>query len=289
MRWFPTYRRGLCMAICVLGLASGGDAQGQFGGPPKLPKPPTPKAPAGPVPKKWKVLDRRYDSQDDIRAADITLRAGDRATGRVATGTVHRLRFAAPIDGRLTLRLSGHTARLPLTATLRDPLGDTAATLDPVKSRPGLYQLDSFPIHRSGMWLLEITSPHAEVNTFELSTALELPTSRREDVAMDDGRPLLLELGGMPGRSLADLRLRGLTGENSRQFIARLVDPDGIPCDLTPYLRESSTGAITLSRVPLEIAGTWRLTLADRARGQGDVRLEMRYDNPPAGHTTHRL
>ena len=287
----PSMNLSRILACAIALLALSGQAEAQFPkGPPKG-KPPAPKSPTGGSPplNKWKVLDHRYDPEQGTSGQDKKIRAGDRVVGRISAGAMHHVRFEGVTGGKVTIKLVAKNSRLALSARLRDPRANVVATLDP-KGRPGSYVLTGYELPSSGLYTIELAAAKSEINTYELSTTMELPSTVSEVVSFEGGRPAVYEFGGVTGRTLDSMRLWTSRSDDGVHYVARLTDPDGIDVDLTPYLRGAAGGkSLHLSRVPLEILGTYRLTIADRSRGSAKAKLQLRFDNPPAGRELHRL
>lgn len=293
----------ICKMIlaALITLSMGGIVDAQVAGPSGLkggkkgaPKKVGPKNHEGPGGKldpekvrKKSTLDK-YQQTDTSGPKVAVVKAGAMVGGKTAAGTIQRIRFEGVRGAEVDLELFALDRSLTGKATLRGPALDEVAKLKAVKAKPGTYSLKSFELTTSGVHTVEVVL--GATGEFRLSTKIKVPSRYEDDREWKEGRPHRILLGGMTDRSLTDLTIRAKDRSLGMTFTARLYDPDGLPVDLSPYLKLSHAGStLSLRKMPLGIPGDYELFVADKSRATGEAAITARFNNPPMGSGKVRL
>lgn len=270
-----------------------GVAMGQFAGkgPPRpAASPSSPRAnPAVTTPKKSAMnpapeADRSAPGQPAATAAVPAVRVhaanlllGDLVEGMVDRRNPNRITFAAVAATEVTFELRREDAR-QVRAKLIAP--DGAEVLEMPTFGRGALKISVGPVAlpQSGIYTIAVDLDDAQCAPYHLATRADYPLNQVRAIALEQGRPVQLPLGGMAGWRLRHAQIQ-IEGDAPTAIAARLATPDGAAVDLAGHGVIGSDGSwIKLRDVPLDSPGEHLLTIADLRRSSASARVVLRFD-----------
>jgi subtilisin family serine protease len=179
-----------------------------------------------------------------LLAADgeVSIEAGDRVIGDLASGDVDRVRFHA-VDGTrldLTLRVDG---AMP-TVNLEEPSGDDASNL-PWKSTGAVRRLKGLVLSDSGDHAIRLEGTGDADYSIEMALRLPRSVSDRDDI--DDVGFAVLDLGDLPAG--VTLRIIATGG-----VIEEVTDPSG-SLDIPSGRRRVDVRVVATGPVKVTVSG----------------------------------
>lgn len=221
--------------------------------------------------------------------SEVRIRLGDRVRGFVGEGASHRAVFEAVTGTRVTIKVTPADRKLTLAARLLGPDGAHLVTPSGKPSDPAVLRLDDFVCPRTGSYTLEVSFAASQAGDYLVETAGDHPDRIEDDVAVAGRRPTRLTLSGLGQRSLSELKLRALEGEDLDLWL-QIVDPDGITLPLDDASWRSADGkTILVSNVALDRNGDYQLSVMDRGNTRAKLRVQIRYDDAGPTRKTHEL
>jgi len=220
---------------------------------------------------------------DGSTAVGTTL--GDKIVGTLdSLDEVHAIRFMGLEGSKTTFQITAQQPGGHVLLTLLDPQGAVIVTKEIVIKKKKTVKF-SYTFAGSGEHELRIRSVYAPVYDYALKTELKLgkkASKQKAKVSATYPNDVVeLEIAALPGAEL-DAKLKK-PKKSSGGLQVTLVDPTGANVDLTGSIVMLPNGSISLSNVPLDVAGKYTLQLQGFTQKSKKWKVTLNPTQPPKG------
>lgn len=200
-------------------------------------------------------------------ALDLARKVAAAFTFDAVAGT--RLEFVARIEGGRA------TANVRL-------VGPDGIVREDVVVKPGrVTRIDRAIATTTGTYRLELQpQPGDERGTLFVTTRGVPPDDLVKPVAFADGKPELVTIGGMPGRSLRSVVLRVPRGAGPLRPYVDVGSPSGESTRIAARVVDGDPTQVIVDGLELDELGDWTLRIADLSRETRAGELTLAFDEP---------